>query len=79
MRASILIVVVKISDEKTEERYFFDQTIIEFMQTTNADDTPATIRRAKLSNRYFKYIFFLPLKFFVPYFLAILDFSGIAF
>ena len=32
--------------------------MIEFIQTTNADDTPATIRQVKLSNWYFKSFFF---------------------
>ena len=46
---------------------------------TNADDTPATIRRMKLSNWYFNLIIFVPLKFFMPYFPAILVYFGITF
>ena len=33
-----------------DSEVLFRETIIEFNQTTNADDTPATIRRGKLSN-----------------------------
>ena len=51
---SILIVLVEISENETKEKqYFFGKlTIIEFIQKANADDTPATIRRVKLSNWY---------------------------
>ena len=75
MRASILIILVEISEEETKEQQnTFFKTSIEFIKTTNADDTPGTIRRGKLSNQYFKFIFFLPLNIFIQYFFASLVF-----
>ena len=36
--------------QKNNNNTFFDKPFVEFIQTTKADDTPATIRGVKLSN-----------------------------
>ena len=69
----------RISEEKTKERHFFEKQLL------NLFKQPMLIIHQQLSIEWNNEIdtsnsfFFLLLKFFIPYFLAILDFSWTAF
>ena len=61
LRASILTVLVEISEEEIkEQQYFFDKQLLNLFKQPMlmaSEDTAATIRRVKLSNLYFKLFF----------------------
>ena len=80
LRASILIVLLEISQEATREQQYILQKYLCFWKGSLVYIfTVCDYCRVKLSNRYLKFISVLPLKMLILYFIAILVSPGIAF